>query len=228
MVPKARWPALAERPRALHVVEQPGDLGGREVGVEQQAGLGRDRRLVPGRASASRHASAVRRSCQTMARWIGLPVRRSHSTQVSRWLVMPMAAMSPAREPGGGQRLPGRLHRRAPDVLGIVLDPARGREVLGELALRRAQDGQVRRRTRWRGSRSCPDRCASTVPGLAMPSSLPWRAVSNLTGLPRLATVALRLRGLRQDRDDHERARQRVGKVGDVLDYEDEGNRGAE
>ena len=40
--------------------------------------------------------SAVRRSCQTMARWMGWPVRRSQMTQVSRWLVMPMAAMSPA------------------------------------------------------------------------------------------------------------------------------------
>ena len=38
--------------------------------------------------------SAVRRSCQTMARWIACPVARSHTTVVSRWLVMPMAAMS--------------------------------------------------------------------------------------------------------------------------------------
>ena len=39
-------------------------------------------------------ASAVRRSCQTMALWIGLPVARSQTTVVSRWLVMPMPAMS--------------------------------------------------------------------------------------------------------------------------------------
>ena len=32
----------------------------------------------------ARQASAVRRSCQTMARWIGWPVRRSHTRQVSR------------------------------------------------------------------------------------------------------------------------------------------------
>ena len=38
--------------------------------------------------------SAVRRSCQTMARWTAWPVARSHTTVVSRWLVMPIAAMS--------------------------------------------------------------------------------------------------------------------------------------
>ena len=45
----------------------------------------------PARFSASQR-SAVRRSCQTMALWIGLPVLRSHTTVVSRWLVMPMPA----------------------------------------------------------------------------------------------------------------------------------------
>ena len=38
--------------------------------------------------------SAVRRHCHTMALYTGLPVSRSHTTVVSRWLVMPMAAMS--------------------------------------------------------------------------------------------------------------------------------------
>jgi hypothetical protein len=42
---------------------------------------------------------AVRRHCQTMALWIGFPVRRSHSTVVSRWFVMPMAAMSRGARP---------------------------------------------------------------------------------------------------------------------------------
>ena len=37
---------------------------------------------------------AVRRSCQTMARCTAWPVVRSHTTVVSRWLVMPIAAMS--------------------------------------------------------------------------------------------------------------------------------------
>jgi len=44
-------------------------------------------------------ASAVRRSCHTSAWWIGTPLRRSHTTTVSRWLVMPIAAMSRASAP---------------------------------------------------------------------------------------------------------------------------------
>ena len=36
---------------------------------------------------------ALRRHCQTMALATGSPVRRSHMTRVSRWLVIPMATM---------------------------------------------------------------------------------------------------------------------------------------
>ena len=39
---------------------------------------------------------ALTRLCQTMAFATGVPVCRSHSTVVSRWLVTPMAAMSAA------------------------------------------------------------------------------------------------------------------------------------
>ena len=42
------------------------------------------------------HRSAVRRSCHTIALQIGSPVVRSQTTVVSRWLVMPIAATSPA------------------------------------------------------------------------------------------------------------------------------------
>ena len=42
-----------------------------------------------------RQRSAVRRSCHTMARWIGFPLARSQTTVVSRWLVMPIAATAP-------------------------------------------------------------------------------------------------------------------------------------
>ena len=46
-----------------------------------------------------RQSSAVRRSCQTIAGAIGSSVRRFHSTSVSRWLVMPIAATSRALAP---------------------------------------------------------------------------------------------------------------------------------
>ena len=63
----------------------------------------RSRGRARGRSSAARAAgarrprsssqrAAVRRSCHTMARCSGRPVRRSQATTVSRWLVMPMAA----------------------------------------------------------------------------------------------------------------------------------------
>ena len=45
------------------------------------------------------HISEVRRSCQTMALCTGLPVLRSQTSVVSRWLVMPMAAMSSVPTP---------------------------------------------------------------------------------------------------------------------------------
>ena len=74
------------------------DLGAGEVGVEHQAGLLRGSWLRGRRLAARRRAAAVRRSCQTMALWTGSPVARSQTTVVSRWLVMPMAAMSRAPE----------------------------------------------------------------------------------------------------------------------------------
>ena len=57
----------------------------------------------PSRSAA--HLPLVRRSCQTMARWIGRPVARSHTSVVSRWLVMPMEAMSAAVRPAWASAL---------------------------------------------------------------------------------------------------------------------------
>ncbi len=48
----------------------------------------------PSRLSCAQK-SAVRRSCHTIALHTGRPVSRSHTRVVSRWLVMPTAAMSP-------------------------------------------------------------------------------------------------------------------------------------
>ena len=131
-----------ERARALDVVEQPGDLGGGEIGIEQQPGLGRDRRLVP-------------RQLQRPADVGRAPVLPDDGA-VDRLAAAPvpdeagLALVGDADggnvgggEPGGGDRLPRRLHRRAPDVLGVVLDPAGGRIVLGKLALPRPQSAEV-------------------------------------------------------------------------------------
>ncbi len=102
--------------------------------------------------------SAVRRSCQTMARCTAVPVARSHTTVVSRWLVMPIAAMSLALTFGLLQRLAAGRYRRGPDVLRLVLDPARGRKMLREFGLRAWRRSRCRRETRWRARMWCPDR----------------------------------------------------------------------
>ena len=41
----------------------------------------------------------MRVSCHTIALWTGSPVVRSQTTAVSRWLVMPTPATSPALAP---------------------------------------------------------------------------------------------------------------------------------
>jgi hypothetical protein len=70
-----RKPACPARRRAhrRHVVEQPAHLGGREIGVEQQAGARCTAASWPASRSSAQK-SAVRRSCQTMARASGSPV----------------------------------------------------------------------------------------------------------------------------------------------------------
>ena len=108
-----------------------------------------DERLAARRRAARRSVAAVRRSCQTIARCSGRPVRRSQTTTVSRWFVMPIAATV---SPGVGEL---RLRPR-PSVSsvarqissGVVLDPARLREVLRELAIRPRRAGCRARRPR--------------------------------------------------------------------------------
>ena len=99
--------------------------------------------VAAGSAPASRSAaqrSAVRRSCHTMALWIGLPVLRSQTSVVSRWLVMPIAATSLGLDARLAQRRAAGGDDRAPDVLRVVLDPAGLRIDLAEFLLRHADD----------------------------------------------------------------------------------------
>ena len=130
---RCRWcrtassPASARAPRARDVVEQPRDLRAREVGRQRQAGLARGTGPAPP-SRAQLVADAVACACPaTRSRCAtGRPVSRSHSTVVSRWLVMPTAARSAVR-----QRRPARAPRRSRPAcarqisVGVVLDPAR-------------------------------------------------------------------------------------------------------
>ena len=83
------------------------------------------------RALSRSQTSAVRRSCQTMALWIGSPVSRSQTIVVSRWFVMPMAATSCGRTLRAAERLDRDGDLRGPDFLRVVLDPAGLRKICG-------------------------------------------------------------------------------------------------
>ncbi len=49
----------------------------------------------------------MRRSCHTIARCSGSPLRLSQATTVSRWFVMPTAAQLARVDAGGRERLAG-------------------------------------------------------------------------------------------------------------------------
>ena len=98
----------------------------------------------------------VRRSCQTIAGRGERRVRRSQTTAVSRWSVIPMQVGSIV---GAGQRLAAGGDGRRPDVLGLVLDPARAGEELRELAVAAGQDvALLAHDQRGHPGRSCVDR----------------------------------------------------------------------
>ena len=95
-------------------------------------------------ARSSSQRSAVRRSCQTSARWIGSPVAGSQATTVSRWLVIPIASSSAPWMPASTIASHGDAAGHVPDFAGVVLDPARPREVLLELRVGAAGDPPLR------------------------------------------------------------------------------------
>ncbi len=149
-------PAPPSPARHRDVVEQPGDLGGRRSRdrISSPVALGS---IFCGLAadSAAADTGAVRAILShTIARWMGRPVVRSHTIVVSRWLVIPMAASAPALT-RRVQAPPGCGDRRNPDVLRIVLDQSRRREVLCQFTLRQVRrpraavegDGAGRRRS---------------------------------------------------------------------------------
>ncbi len=89
----------APRPCAVDVVEDPFQLGAGEIGIEQQAGAVRS----PSARARRRAVRGRNRRCGGPARrWRCGPACRSRGPRprvVSRWLVMPMAAISAAVTP---------------------------------------------------------------------------------------------------------------------------------
>ena len=112
IVPKARSPAA------------PAFASSHSSFVAEKYGSGT--RPVRSRISStgsSAQRAAVRRSCQTIARPIGAPLRLSQTSVVSRWFVIPIASSSPAPTPASARaprprrppsaRSPPRRARRA-------------------------------------------------------------------------------------------------------------------
>ena len=94
-VPKASSPRSARSRAPGSVSSSQAILVPLKYGSMMRPVLARIVSSAPALASSA-HSPAVRRSCHTIALCSGLPVWRSHSSVVSRWLVMPMAAMSRA------------------------------------------------------------------------------------------------------------------------------------
>ncbi|GAM05029.1 hypothetical protein MBENS4_2027 [Novosphingobium sp. MBES04] len=134
MVPKASSPRSAAA-RARHVVEDPGELGRREVGIDKEPGarphvglhpLGLEIGAQPRGAPVLPHDGLVdRRARRLVPHHHGLAlVGDTDPGDVAR------------RDAALGHGLARGLHHITPDVLRVVLDPAQFRVVLFELALR--------------------------------------------------------------------------------------------
>ena len=110
-------------------------------------------------AGSSRQRSAVRRSCQTIAGCTGSPDARSQTTVVSRWFAIPIASSCRRAEPRVRER--GDLRRRSdarPQLVGILLDPARPRRREARPAHSRGPRPRARPRRRGTSCRSFPGR----------------------------------------------------------------------
>ena len=182
MVPNSISPRSARSRRPGDVVEQPADLRAGEVGGQRQAGCASRKRSWPASRPSSRHQ--VRRCGCPARRSRCAPARRcarSHSTVVSRWLVMPSAAEVAAVDAGLGERLgddrPGRWsrsrRRRARPSPGLG-------KICSVLPLVDRDDRGRRGRRRCSGSRWCPGRSRRC-------SVLPSRSDSSPRDRPQVA-----------------------------------------
>ncbi len=170
--PRVDGPEGEVRPRLDAALgEQPLQLRPGEVWIEDQAGGGADERDVPGVAQlvAARGRAAVLPHDRPVHG--PTPVVRSQTTTVSRWLVMPIAATVSPSSAMRGRDLAERLEGGRPDVVGVVLDPARSWEVLRELPVGPAANGRPARRPRAPGPRWCPRRSRRRPPSARPPQT---------------------------------------------------------
>ena len=132
--PEHRRAVVRPLAQAGDVLQQPGDLRGREVGVEDQAGALPDQRLVPGGAQllAARGGAAVLPDDRVVQRLAG---RRVPDADRLALVGDPDRGQLAGAHAGVVERLARDGLRDRPDLARVVLDPAGPGEVLGELAL---------------------------------------------------------------------------------------------
>ena len=156
IVPKAISPASARSRRPGDVVEQPADLRRREIRVDRPARCGcatvsAEPRRAPALAQRRRCAGPARRSrCAPAGR-----CARSHSTVVSRWLVMPIAAIGRPRAAAIASRQVATTPARSPPDRARP-SPAADRS--GAVRPAPCDGCRPQRRTGSRGCWSCPGR----------------------------------------------------------------------
>ncbi len=128
--------------RAGDVVEYPGHFSAGKIGIDDQAGLGRNCRLMAFglQASADVGGAAVLPDDGAVNGLAGdaVPHHRGFAlvgdTDGGNVLGRDIRPL---------QRLAAGRHRRGPDVLRLVFDPARGRKMLREFLLRGRCDGNI-------------------------------------------------------------------------------------
>jgi hypothetical protein len=161
---------LRPRPRAFDRVEDPLELRAREIGVQQQPVFA----VTIGSCPSSRRRrrwSAVRRSCQTMARWIGC---RCRAVPDQRRLAL--VGDADGGDPSGGDAPPSRSPcGRSPATVdqrssGSCSTQPESGKCWGNSSCAVADHAQ-RRRTGSPGSTSCPGRW----PGCGSSSASPLR-----------------------------------------------------
>ena len=124
---------------AFDVIEQPAELGAGKIGIEEEAGLGGDHRVmaIGGKSGAEFRGTSVLPDDGPVDRFAGLAIPDD-------------GGLALVGDADGGDicgRQPGLLEGpaagsdgRGPDLLGVVFDPAGLREILPEFLLGRGDD----------------------------------------------------------------------------------------
>ncbi len=171
---------LGPRPRALDLVEHPGDLGAGEIAVDQQARLLGDGVGVAlgDQPLAQPRRAPVLPDDGVVDRLAGVPVPDERRLAL-------VGDAEPGEVGGGdlrlGDRLAHRVHGRSPQILRVVLDPAGAGEMLRELelpdphhtAFAVEHDGAGRGRALVDGEDEAAHGCCLPGPGAVVASAAP-------------------------------------------------------